>query len=182
MMLEKIWYRLATATSTIPDFNDWQQTLIISILYGAIALPIGFKFGFTKFQPLADFSTYIKVMATSLVLPAISEELFFRVLLLPHPTENASQSNQFLWAAIGLIAFIIYHPLNGLTFFPAGLKTFTNPVFLGLATLLGIACTLSYFQTGSLWTSVAIHWLVVVVWLLLCGGYEKLRSSNEGSR
>jgi predicted Abi (CAAX) family protease len=70
--------------------------------------------------------------------------------------------------------FIVYHPLNALSFFPKGLKTFFNWVFLVLAALLGIICSIAYLQSGSLWTPVVIHWLAVVIWLLLLGGYGKL--------
>lgn len=49
-----------------------------------------------------------------------------------------------------------------------------NLVFLLLAALLGFVCSVAYLQSGSLWTSVVIHWLAVVVWLLLLGGYKKL--------
>ncbi len=70
--------------------------------------------------------------------------------------------------------FIVYHPLNALSFFPRGLETFFNVIFLVLAALLGIVCSIAYIQSGSLWTAVGIHWFAVVVWLLLLGGYRKL--------
>jgi predicted Abi (CAAX) family protease len=99
--------------------------------------------------------------------------MFFRVLLLPQPG-NVSLITQLLCGGISLAAFIVYHPLQGLTIYPAAMETFSNPVFLFLAGLLGIICTISYFQSGSLWSAVVIHWIVVIVWLLLLGGYEKL--------
>jgi predicted Abi (CAAX) family protease len=75
-----------------------------------------------------------------------------------------------------LTAFVVYYPLEGLTVYPAGLGTLTNPVFLLLAAVLGIVCTQAYFQSGSVWSAVIIHWLVVVVWLLLLRGYGKLNT------
>jgi predicted Abi (CAAX) family protease len=71
--------------------------------------------------------------------------------------------------------FLLHHPLNALTFYQAG-----SPTFLILANLLGLACTLVYWLTGSLWPPVLIHWIVVVVWLGWLGGLERLaqRGSN----
>jgi predicted Abi (CAAX) family protease len=80
-----------------------------------------------------------------------------------------------VWATLSLFLFVIYHPLNALTFFSQGRETFFDPIFLCLAAGLGIICTITYYQTGSLWLPVLIHWLVVVVWLLCFDGLTKLK-------
>jgi predicted Abi (CAAX) family protease len=80
----------------------------------------------------------------------------------------------WFWGCLSLFLFVVYHPLNALSFFSRGIETFFNRIFLTLAALLGMLCSLTYLQSGSLWTPVVIHWLVVVVWLLLLGGYRKL--------
>ncbi|MFB2837851.1 type II CAAX prenyl endopeptidase Rce1 family protein [Floridanema evergladense] len=80
----------------------------------------------------------------------------------------------WFWGSLSLVLFIIYHPMNAVTFFPAGRKTFFNPIFLLLAAVLGIVCSVVYLQSGSLWLPVIIHWLVVVVWLVFLGGYKQL--------
>ncbi|WP_325315277.1 CPBP family glutamic-type intramembrane protease [Microcoleus sp. PH2017_28_MFU_U_A] len=49
-----------------------------------------------------------------------------------------------------------------------------NPVFLLLAAVLGVACSIAYLLIGSIWPAVVIHWLGVTVWLLLLGGYRRL--------
>jgi len=49
-----------------------------------------------------------------------------------------------------LATFVVYHPLNALTFYPVGRSTFMNPVFLLLAAILGVACSIAYLQSGSL--------------------------------
>ncbi len=100
----------------------------------------------------------------------------FRVLLLPNPVEKAGTIAQWGAATISLFLFVIYHPANAYTFFPAGRKVFVHPVFLFLAALLGLICTLAYLHSGSLWTPVFLHWIVVAVWLLLLGGYQKLHT------
>ncbi|NEQ55860.1 MAG: CPBP family intramembrane metalloprotease [Leptolyngbya sp. SIO3F4] len=102
------------------------------------------------------------------------EEIGFRVLLLPHPSEGVSVKTWYWWGCISLFLFVIYHPLNGLTIYKSAYATFSNPIFLILATLLGIACILAYRLTHSLWPSVIIHWLVVVIWLCCLGGSTRL--------
>lgn len=36
--------------------------------------------------------------------------------------------------------------------------------------LLGSLCSFIYWRTESLWSSIIIHWLIVVVWKALGGG------------
>ena len=78
-----------------------------------------------------------------------------------------------------MLVFAIYHPLNALTFFPTGRKIFVRPIFLSLAALLGIICVIVYWQSGSLWLSVILHWIVVAAWLAFLGGYNSLYCSLE---
>lgn len=170
-----IVHRLIEAISTLPNTQAWLYAAVLSLVYLIIALPIGFQQGFLQFEVLrASWKTIIGVIAIAWVTPALTEELFFRVLLLPRTTEQVSESGLWLWGLVSLALFIVYHPLNALTFFPRGLGTFFNWVFLLLAALLGIVCTLTYLHSGSLWIPVVIHWLAVVVWLLLLGGYRRL--------
>ena len=172
---DRLAFRLSAALSSVPSIYSWWLCAALLLVLTIISLPIGFYFGFLKFGMLnTSKETIVGIIAGSLLSPAISEELFFRILLLPHPTENASNATLWLWGCISLAIFIVYHPLNALSFFPAGLNCFFHPVFLLLATFLGIACTIVYLQSGSLWPPVFIHWLVVVVWLLLLGGYGRL--------
>lgn len=169
--------RLLTAIATVPNGWAWLYAANLLILYSLISLPIGFKFNFLHIEiiPLSPARIW-GLLAICLLSPAITEEIVFRVLLLPHASENYSTVYLALWGSISLAIFILYHPLNALSFYSAGRKTFFNPVFLTLAAILGLACTLSYWQSGSLWPPVVIHWLVVVVWLTLLGGYKRLNS------
>lgn len=175
--MNKILNRIGTAISTIPNLQTWLDSGKLLLLYALISLPVGLSLGFLKLEMAqASWATIAKIIATCLVMPAMTEELCFRVLLLPHPVEKVTIIERWLWASISLTAFVVYHPLEGLTIYSAGLQTLTNPVFLLLAAILGIICTQAYFQSGSMWSCVMIHWLVVVVWLLLLGGYGKLNS------
>ncbi|BAZ42408.1 abortive infection protein [Calothrix sp. NIES-4101] len=168
------------ASLAIPRLQDWLIICVALIIYSLIALPLGFKFGFLQLQIWTGnwLEKYLLVLRC-LFLPAIVEELFFRVLLLPHPSEIINWWQWSMWGMLSLFLFVVYHPLNAKTLFKAGFPTFFNRVFLGLAALLGIACTIAYAITGSLWVVVLIHWAVVVVWLIIFGGMVKLDIRNQ---
>ena len=55
------------------------------------------------------------------------------------------------------------------------MSLFSRPLFIGLTALLGLGCIIIYTNTGSLWTLVGFHWLVVVSWLIFFGGWHRLR-------
>ena len=172
-----IAHRLKVGFSTIPSFSNWFYTVVLLLIYAAISLPVGFLSDWLQFQIISGGWIKITgVVIRAFFVPGISEELIFRVLLLPHPTENISSNIKWLWGSIGLSIFIIYHPLQTITTFPAAFATFNHPVFLLLAAFLGIACTIAYWRSGSVWTAILIHWIIVSVWLVFLGGYDKLFS------
>lgn len=162
-----------------PTLTDWGFAIAVLLLYACIALPQGLKQGFLRYCPPADLGLSIpqqlKLMLLLFFMPALLEELVMRVLLLPHPTEGVLPQTWLIWSVISLVIFVVYHPLNALTFYPAGNPTFFQPIFLVLSGLLGLVCTVIYLQTGSLWLIAIAHWLVVVIWLLWLGGYQKMR-------
>ncbi|MFB2882094.1 type II CAAX prenyl endopeptidase Rce1 family protein [Floridanema aerugineum] len=174
-LFHKLAWRINTAFSTFPTIKAWLIAIVLLLILTLFCLPIGLWCNFLKIENMRASKTIIfSIIAGSLLFPAISEELFFRVLLLPHPQENVTTATVWFWGSLSLVLFIIYHPLNAVTFFPAGRKTFFNPIFLLLAAVLGIVCSVVYLQSGSLWLPVIIHWLVVVVWLVFLGGYKQL--------
>ena len=162
-----------------PTGRDWLLTLLGLGIYSAIALPIGFA---TRFLSLNLWKAHgwqkLALGVRSLLMPALVEEFVFRVLWLPHPTQVVSWWNWSLWATIGVLLFVVYHPLNAKTFYKVGDPTFLKPAFLLLSGLLGLTCTIVYAWTGSLLPIVLIHWLVVVVWLTTLGGVQKLQISE----
>ena len=174
--LQTLVYRLLAAISTLPSAQACFSAAVLVLLLTLISLPVGFYFNFLQLDILkAANKTVASVVAGSL-LTALGEELFFRVLFLPQPSENATLAVGWFLGCVSLVIFIIYHPLNAMSFYPPGRHLFFNPIFLLLAAFLGIACTLAYLQSGSFWLPVAIHWLTLLVWLLLLGGYGKLNS------
>ncbi|MHC0065606.1 CPBP family glutamic-type intramembrane protease [Nostoc sp. UIC 10890] len=168
------------ASLVLPRLKDCLVVVVLLIIYSIIALPYGWKFGFLQIEVWsANWIDKCLLILRCLFLPAIVEELFFRVFLLPHPSEINNLFQWSLWAIVSLLLFILYHPLNARTFFKAGISTFYNHVFLVLAAFLEIICTVAYTLTGSLFVIVLIHWVVVVVWLIVFGGIRKLDNHQK---
>ena len=150
----------------------------VLIVYGAIAIPLGFRTGFLSFTPdLLLTKQGILGSFKLLFFPALGEEIFMRVFLLPHPTERILISSWLVWAGISLFIFIVYHSFNALTFYRVGYPTFLKPVFLTLVGFLGLGCTIAYYLTGSLLSIILIHWAVAVVWIFILGGKRAVSSS-----
>lgn len=167
--------RITLASSILPPVKTWMFSLWLLVFFAILILPLGFTSNFLNFEPVhLSWLIVIRFIGITLIAPATLEEVFYRVILLPHKSEKATFITKCIWGSISLTAYIFGHPLNALTFFPAGFPTFTNPVFLLATALLGLICMMVYWRAGSLWLPVIIHWLVVVVWLLLLGGYGKL--------
>lgn len=161
--------------------SKWLITLGLLLGYAAIALPLGWRLGFLQrsvaVPPIQQLP--IRLIAL-LIMPALVEELVFRVALLPHLLEGASRVNWLGWSLFSLTLFVLYHPLSARTYYPAGNPTFLKPIFWLLSALLGIACMVAYGWTGSLWSAVIIHWIVVVVWLWGLGGQQRLTPRGKG--
>lgn len=163
------------AVKTPITASTWWIMVQTALVYAIIALPMGLSSGFLR--PCSwetNIKTHIFDIFRVIFFPALSEEIFFRVLLIPHRLEKVTESHWLMWAVCSLILFILYHPVNAVTFYRQGNPTFFEPMFLLLAALLGIACTITYALTGSLMPGVIIHWFAVIVWLFVLGGYQKL--------
>jgi predicted Abi (CAAX) family protease len=158
----------------LPSVTDWAIGIGALLLYGAVAVPWGLRQGFLRQQvwaldPIADWQVGLKLF----LLPSLVEELVFRVLLLP-ARQATSWGVWVIWAIGGVGLFVLYHPLNAMTFYPAGNPTFFDRRFLVLAGLLGVTCTVIYAATSSLLLIAMIHWIVVLVWLRQLGGWARL--------
>lgn len=163
---------------TKPGSSDIVLSIIIFVLYAALALPIGLLSGFLKISSLHTSPLMMFLLMFSLfIMPSFLEELFFRVLLLPHKTRRCSRGKQVFLSIVSITVFIAWHPLNALTINNPAFPVFTNPVFLLLAALMAIACTVTYLRTGSIWIPVIIHWLTVMVWIFLLGGRNMVLDS-----
>ncbi len=181
ILMIRIWAGLVT----IPA-NSIECLAVVGILggYGIMAMCFSWKYGFLQFsrpenrQPPRAIRQEIIAICQLFLLPALVEEVLFRLLLIPHPIETPTATDLLFWSLVSLCLFIIYHPLNALTFYPAGKPTFMDWRFLTLAGCLGICCLSVYLFTGSIWSAVVIHWLAVVIWLNFLGGKQRLQISN----
>ncbi|PSB52815.1 CPBP family intramembrane metalloprotease domain-containing protein [Chamaesiphon polymorphus CCALA 037] len=182
-ILATLVVRMWAGLVTLPSSSDCLLGLGLLTSYAAINLPIGFKSGFLSFQAFAPklggrIWQQMRLWIFLFFLPALIEEILFRLLLIPHPIETVSTPNMYIWSLISLILFIAYHPFNALTFYKLGNPTFMDWRFLTLAGLLGIVCTIAYLSTGSIWIPVIIHWLVVGSWLEFFGGDRHLKPKD----
>lgn len=166
--------RLIDAITYPLSAEDWYFSLGLLVIYGILVVPIGFKTGFLTWQPVEIYPKKCFQIPQLLLMPALIEELVFRVLLLPHPFEGVNGKEWLFWVGLSLILFILYHPLNALLFYPQGKQLFSQPIFLIFAGLLGLICAITYQVTASLWPPVIIHWFIVVIWLFMFGGQQKL--------
>lgn len=141
-------------------------SLLVLGIYAALALGHGFRSGFLtgpwRWPPLGRL---LPRAAGLLLMPALVEELIFRVALLPHPLEGEHGGPLLAWIALSTGLFVLYHPLAARLWYRQARVLFHDPRFLVQCTLLGLACGLVYVVTGSLWPPVLIHWLAVLVWL-----------------
>jgi predicted Abi (CAAX) family protease len=172
--------RLVNSFLTIPNINDWVWTAVLLLIFSLIVVPLGFKLNFLK-AGIPDISWKIMFRLTlmTLLLPATAEELFFRILLLPHKTEQVSLAYQWIAGGVSLMLFVVYHPLNATFFIRSARTIFSSFAFLTSAAMLAIVCTLAYLKSGSIYPPIILHWIFVLSWLLFFGGYQKLHKQSE---
>lgn len=156
---------------TLPKGSDLLFSVIVFLMYMAVALPLGFCSGFFTIQVLkTDIWVMIALPLSLFFIPSLFEEIVFRGFLLPHKERAVSIIHVLFYAAFSIVIFIAWHPINAMTINRPAFALFTDPVFLSLAALMAIACTITYLKTGSLWVPIVIHWLTVVVWVFLLSG------------
>lgn len=177
--LRRAW----AACTTLPDNRGWFSCGALFGAYGALALATGFRSGLLRRELMDEpWHVYVLLPGVLFVLPGISEELVFRGLLLPHPSEQAAPPQILVASIVSQAAFFIYHPINGLTLSRKRRNLLTHPLFLWQVALLGAACNLAYLISGSLWPPAFMHWLTVVVWKFFLGGRRIFLSDDVGVR
>lgn len=170
LLLTLLTRRVNPAFRVWPNLQGWRDTALLAAAYATVGIPLGLVTGrLIPGWPSIPFEQALAFVLITLVTPSLVEELLFRVLPIPHNTESVSSTWRWIWASISLILFIVWHPLNAWLLHPWARPMFYDPVFLLLAGMLGLTCTLAYLRTGSIWPPVVIHWLTVVVWKLCLG-------------
>jgi uncharacterized protein len=152
--------RVLSGLKAIPTGKDWALTGGIFIVYGALAWGFGFLSGLYVWDPKVN-NDLIRIALIAIVVPAIGEEAFFRGALVPLRVESR---DRVVASVLAMAAFLVWHPINAALFFPEVLGLFSDPRFLLVTGMLGIACTLAWIETRSLWPPILIHWLAVVIW------------------
>ena len=142
----------------------WAQCGATAVLALGLIAALAFPAGFAQWRPA--FADWPLRLAKVMVVPAFSEELIFRGLLIPARGESTRPG---LWLAAGLSLFAAWHVVEALTFLPGAHLFLTGP-FLGCALILGAACAAMRYRTGSLWPAVVFHGLTVGLWQILFAG------------
>jgi predicted Abi (CAAX) family protease len=170
--LSAIVLRLWAGFTTIPT-GLWQSCGLLAV-YGLVAILWGRGAGFIAWQQHRWTGEDFRLAGQLFFAPALIEEIVFRCLLLPHRIEAASLTRTAIAILFSTLLFILYHPVNALTFYSPGRPTFWDWRFLALAGLLGLVCALVYQIAGSIWLPVLMHWLVVSIWIIWGGGLARL--------
>ena len=185
----RAWLSITTIPGT---FNEWfivcGIALFTTLLAGVVATLSNFVDPIKDFNPPSSFKDYLKA-GSAFIFPSLLEEIFWRGILLPHPStysnSSSSDSNnnnnrykQLRWAGIVLVIHVLLHPLAGYTIWPRGLHVFADPRFLMLADIVLGGTTIAYLASGgSIWAATLTHGLSVVLWRDFFNGESKLMMS-----
>ncbi|MEH6827213.1 CPBP family glutamic-type intramembrane protease [Parasphingorhabdus sp.] len=149
-----------------PAAGRWKAALGIALPAVVIVALSGYLGGWLRLDPVVDLPSALIAAVILFVIPALAEELIFRGILLSwFATVSQRLGN---WLSIGL--YVLWHPLQALTFGPPWSAIFLQPSFLFATFILGIVLTHIRIVSQSLWPVIAIHWLLVLVWKLLFAG------------
>lgn len=159
--------RIRLAITTRPRTRDWARAALELAWLLPVVVLCGLVGDFLRPELEPDFRALLTLALIAIIMPALGEELLFRVLLLPRPEESG---NAALATGTSVAAFVLWHPLQALILGADKVPVFLNPWFLLAVAALGLALVRVYRASGSIWPCVAIHWLVVVGWKAFFGG------------
>ena len=152
--MRRVWRSLVTW----PDVKGWAWCGVMAMLGLVLIALVAFPMGIGHWHPA--FAGWPLRLGKVMFVPALTEELVFRGLLIPARGESPRPG---LWFAAGLSLFVAWHVVEAVTFLP-GAHLFLTVPFLACALILGGACALMRYRTGSLWPAVIFHGLIVCVW------------------
>jgi predicted Abi (CAAX) family protease len=148
----------------LPDRAGWRSVLGELAWALPLLLIVAHAGGLAWLQSPPAASTAAMLAATLFVMPALLEELLFRGVVIPRHGPKAK------WIALSVLLFVLWHPLQVVTFGPPWAGSFLDPWFLLVVGILGLALARMYAATRSLWPNVIAHWLVVFGWKTIFGG------------
>ena len=177
-MIKQRLQSLKIAFTSWPSAIQWGKCAAIYAGFSLVAGGLGFSTGFLKIELMTATPRMFAIIPVLIFIrPALIEETVFRGAFVPHVREEQSRASVLVSAALSLIVFVAMHPLNGIFFKTSAHDVYIHPVFLASAALLGLACTVAYRITGSLWPSIAMHWMTVTCWTVFFGGKRLLTGS-----
>lgn len=153
---------LRAGLTRLPDRASWKRVAIELGWAVPPLLLIAWTGGLIRPNAPPDPATMIQLAAFLFVIPALGEEIVFRGLLIRRHRGGT--------VLISTVAFVLWHPLQAVTFGPPWASTFLDPWFLASVAVLGLALGRIYVATASLWPCVLVHWVVVWTWKALLGG------------
>ena len=157
--------RLRSGLTTLPRSRDWLELLAAAVLLAVIVGPVGLATGMLRWAPQGT-GVLVSSALSVIFIPALGEELLFRGPWIPGRSEGASPLRPI---ALSTTAFCLWHVLET-TWLPGARPLFLRADFLAWTVLLGLACAVLRFRSGSLWPAVILHWAAVVAWETWLGG------------
>ena len=148
---------------TWPRVGEWAMSAAVFSAATTAIAAVAFACGLVQWLPRLDnWPANLSVF----VVPAFTEELVFRGLMIPGRNEGQGAVR---WIAFGTLAFMLWHVFEATTIL-RGASIFLHPAFLLCAGLLGLACAVSRYRTNSVWPAVLFHGTIVLAWQALLGG------------
>jgi len=174
---EGVLARLKRLFSTWPGGSGWAAAGKEALwLFPALVL-FGWLGGFLTWQP--NLTPQLALLALiAFFVPSLGEETIFRGILLKPPSDGASGLGPVVLSAA---LFTLWHPLQllgcrWLVSGPCPLPWASIGFcfwFLAACFALGLACARVVLKTRSIWPAVVLHWIVVVAWIGLFGGFAR---------
>jgi predicted Abi (CAAX) family protease len=167
-MIHYLKNNLLLGLKTSPS-SGVKYSLGIAVSYALIAFAIGSSTDLFRYE-FIDSDLILLLPLTLFIFPSLLEESLFRGVLIPNKTKEKGVQFTLWITLLSTVSFVVWHPLNALTINTAAQGFFLNPFFLAVVFFLGLACSLSYIISQSLWVPVILHWLTVLVWVYCLGG------------
>jgi len=157
--------RISRAIRTRPSVRDVIELLGALIVFAVAATVASLATGLAHWSP-RELGPISFLALRAFFVPALGEELVFRAALVPTAGEGA---RPVLWIVVSTLLFGLWHVAET-ALLRGSAATFLRFDFLALALLLGLLCAILRFRSGSIWTAVALHWIIVVAWQGWLGG------------
>ncbi len=169
--MEAALVRLKADLFSFPDFKTWLVCFGILAVYALMAFEINRRSGlFTLKRSSLPYPKRFSLVLIAIFSPSLLEESLYRGLLIPRFSEMFAQPSYAALIGLSLFLYVAAHPLIAWLIWPWSRQIFYRPAFLAIVFVLGLACTLAYLISHSLWPAVLIHWFTIVVWKLFYGG------------